>query len=348
MKPAFADVKDEYRQRWNRATINPSRAHSAAIEALTIANNRERYEKVSQQTGVPWWAVGLVHALECGLDFNLHLHCGDPLTARTYHVPAGRIPAPAVPPFKWEDSAVDALRLDGLDKVKDWTLEQSCYQLETFNGWGYRSHGVPTAYLWAGTSEYTRGKFVSDGVWSPDAVSGQNGAMCILKELADIVVIAGISEGPPAPQLPPEIAPAANENPPPVLAPAAIPPPPPPIRPHDVARQSTSMSLIMWLKRLFGLSSVGAFGIISAGNIQSTKESADAFGQLIGDRSFDLLAWVGGGTLCACFALLFLEHFVLGAAIRHGLGLDGFDSELGSILVDLDRQHDGEQSVVQG
>lgn len=59
--------------------------------------------------------------------------------------------ATGVPPFQWEESAIDALTLEGLAAVKLWTIERIAYQLEAYNGWGYRSRNtsVNTPYLWA-------------------------------------------------------------------------------------------------------------------------------------------------------------------------------------------------------
>ena len=72
---------------------------------------RARYASVSAQTGVPWWVIGLIHMMEAGQSFRCHLHNGDPLTARTVQVPAGR-PKTGQPPFIWEESAADALLVE--------------------------------------------------------------------------------------------------------------------------------------------------------------------------------------------------------------------------------------------
>jgi hypothetical protein len=75
------------------------------------------------------------------------------------------------------------MRYDKVDQIKDWCPAQVAFANEKYNGMGSRMRGVPTAYLWSGTNHYTRGKYVSDGVWSPTAVSGQAGAMPILKSI---------------------------------------------------------------------------------------------------------------------------------------------------------------------
>jgi hypothetical protein len=107
------------------------------------------------------------------------------LKARTVHVPAGR-PKTGKPPFTWEQSAIDALRGRGLGAWKDWSVPGTLYQLEAYNGFGYRDHHptVPSPYLWSFSNHYTRGKYVADGRFSPTAVSQQVGAALLLKRLA--------------------------------------------------------------------------------------------------------------------------------------------------------------------
>ena len=77
--------------------------------------------------------------MESSLNFKRHLHNGDPLTARTVHVPSGR-PRQGDPPFTWEQSAADALTLRNLGPRTDWSLSGTLYALEGYNGWGYRRY----------------------------------------------------------------------------------------------------------------------------------------------------------------------------------------------------------------
>jgi len=180
----------EYADLWDRLSIQSDRRPQAIAAASRILQQRQRYEVVAQQTGVPWFVVGLIHIMEADGDFETHLHNGDPLTARTRRVPRGR-PSGATPPFSWEESAVDALRLKRLDKITGWSVERIAYELERFNGWGYRLHHPTTLspYLWSGSQHYARGKYIADGVWSSTAVSQQIGAMVILQQLAILTTI---------------------------------------------------------------------------------------------------------------------------------------------------------------
>ena len=173
-----------YELLYESCLCRPKRKASVNALAKKIRANRKRYEKVGKAVGVPWYVVGIIHSLEASGNFTRHLHNGDPLTARTVHVPAGR-PKTGRPPFTWEQSAIDALRGRGLGAWKDWSVPGTLYQLEAYNGFGYRDHhpNVPSPYLWSFSTHYTRGKYVADGRFSASAVSQQVGAALLLKQL---------------------------------------------------------------------------------------------------------------------------------------------------------------------
>ena len=171
-------------QRWKEAQIRPEKVHFVRSTVAQIERNKGRYLAVSSKTGVPWKVIASLHNMECGLSFSEHLHNGDPLYARTRHVPAGR-PLHGNPPFPWEYSAVDALLFDHLDGAEWKTIGLSLQSMEAYNGTGYqRFHpDTPTPYLWSWTTIYTRGKYVEDGKWDPYAMSNQCGVASILKLL---------------------------------------------------------------------------------------------------------------------------------------------------------------------
>jgi lysozyme family protein len=60
--------------------------------------------------------------------------------------------------------------------------------LERSNGLGYQKRGLFSPYLWGGTTLYERGKFAG-GVWDPNAVNAQVGAVALLRRLQDKNVI---------------------------------------------------------------------------------------------------------------------------------------------------------------
>jgi lysozyme family protein len=185
-------LAQEYRRLY-AAAIRPERLAETVRLARRLAepSRAARYRAVGDRIGVPWFVVAIIHALEAGLDFDRHLHNGDPLSGRTVRAPKGR-PLTGTPPFAWEDSAADALTLAGLAAWDDWSVAGVAYVLERYNGFGYRrrSPSVPSPYLWSFTPAYVSGKYVADHVWSDTAVSRQCGGMALLRALGD----AGLAE----------------------------------------------------------------------------------------------------------------------------------------------------------
>jgi N-acetylmuramoyl-L-alanine amidase len=180
-------IRDEYAGLWNTMAIRPDRQAEVAALAARIVKGAERYRSVANSfvNLLPWYVVGILHAMECGCDFNAHLHNGDPLSSRTVHVPKNRPPV-WDPTRPWEESAKDAVGVDGLDKVKGWTLPRILFTFERYNGLGPRRRfGKATAYLWSYSNHYVRGKYVGDGQWDPEAVSKQAGAAVLLRQLAN-------------------------------------------------------------------------------------------------------------------------------------------------------------------
>lgn len=187
-------LASEYEQLFATSQVRPERVAAIDVIVDRTVKNKARYEAVAARLGVPWYVVAAIHNLEAGQRFTAHLHNGDPLTARTVKEPPGR-PKTGAPPFTWEQSAVDALEGKGLHKVGTWTLPVMLYEMERYNGFGYRKRHpeVLTPYLWSFTTAYTKGKFVKDGEFSPAAVSQQCGAVALLKRLADrrVIVLPG-------------------------------------------------------------------------------------------------------------------------------------------------------------
>ncbi len=173
--------------------------HYDEVDGLVdrIIDHRSRYENVADTLGIPWYFIAAVHNMESSQNFSKHLHNGDPLTARTIHVPEDR-PKQGTPPFTWEESAVDALKLRRLHNVPEWSLPRLLYELEGYNGWGYRlyhSH-VLSPYLWSFSKHYISGKYIADGTWSDTARSRQCGAVILIKRLEerDEITLSAIQE----------------------------------------------------------------------------------------------------------------------------------------------------------
>lgn len=154
--------------------------------AITLVKKGEAvYREIERKTGCPWQIVGAIHYRESTCNMDRHLHNGDPLSRRTVRIPSGR-PVDGEPPFTFSESAVDALKYynfdfkgyHGIDKIIRF-----CYVAESYNGFGYYNRGVVSPYLWSGSNNYQRGKYVHDGVYDPNAVDYQCGVLPIVMEL---------------------------------------------------------------------------------------------------------------------------------------------------------------------
>lgn len=172
---------------WLSARVNAADSIRADKAVTLFLRHRARYESIEKMraNGVPAPVLFALHQRESGGDFTTHPHEGSPLTHRTRYVPKGRLPHPA-PPYTFEQSAQDAYYVaDRLD-LKDWRhLGPALLAIESFNGMGYLKRGVPSPYLWAGTSIYTRGKYVADGRYSPVALDAQLGCAAILLRMRE-------------------------------------------------------------------------------------------------------------------------------------------------------------------
>ncbi len=188
----FASLETEYLQFFLSADWRSADDQRAAKKfARAAAENKPLYEAVVTGSTIPWWFVAGIHLLESTFNFGTHLHNGDPLSRRTFRVPASR-PEVGNPPFNWADSAHDAMEMKGYLSNANWSLARVLHRWEAYNGFGYRSRNVPTPYLWSFTTVYKRGKFVGDGVYNTNAVSQQCGAAAFLKALIETGAVAEV------------------------------------------------------------------------------------------------------------------------------------------------------------
>lgn len=186
--PSLDDLRSEYETLYASCQIRPEHKGEVSWHRQKLLQYRARYESVAAKTGAPWWFIGIVHALEASFNFNGHLHNGDPLSGRTIQVPSGRPPV-WNPPNDWESSAIDAINYQRFGGLTDWDLASALYRWESYNGWGYHPRGIHSPYLWSFSNHYTKGKFVRDGKYDPDAVSRQCGAGVMLRALQDAAIV---------------------------------------------------------------------------------------------------------------------------------------------------------------
>jgi len=180
----YSVIADEYLAMFEAAQSDPAKAQVVDNMRRRLVLHRAEYESIGRALSIPWHFVGLIHAMESNFNFAGHLHNGDSLAHRTIREPK-RLPKQPDPPYAWSTSAIDALKHHNLQLVENWSLSRQLYELERFNGFGYRFRGMATPYLWSFSDRYVTGKFVGDGVFDRDAVSEQVGAAVILRALIE-------------------------------------------------------------------------------------------------------------------------------------------------------------------
>lgn len=271
MAYTLSSTKSSYQSAWQNMTIHESILPKAQSVADKIMSLKGRYEPLEAVTGVPWYFIGLLHMRESNFNFNTHLHNGDPLNEngkykRTVNVPIGH---PKAKPqngvtYTFEESAIDALTKE-FGKVRNWSIEQIAFFMEKYNGFGYRSKKIPSPYLWAGSNQYTVGKYVKDHVFDPTVVDKQLGCMVVLKCILDktqpVPVIiqesVAVKEEIAAP-----ISPAAED-----LAPTST----------QLRQKSRKFWLTEWMEQFFAWGAGGTTiaTTLDIGNIQATRTYVD-------------------------------------------------------------------------
>jgi lysozyme family protein len=171
-----AALKIANEKRWSG--VRPTRNYISIAKSLVAA--KPRYVTVADRTGCPWYFIAIIHEREASQSWTTQLGQGDPLDRTSTHVPAGRGPFET-----WEDGAVDALvRCSPFAAHnRDWTIGGLLTEFEQYNGLGYAERGLPSPYVWAGTNQYVRGKYTSDGEYNPNVVDQQPGCANLLMSM---------------------------------------------------------------------------------------------------------------------------------------------------------------------
>lgn len=186
--------------RWGQARLTrPAELNAAAKRLLA---NKARYAAVAAKAGVPWPFVAVVHLRESGADFRKSLAQGDPWDKRSTHVPAGRGPFNS-----WEEAAIDALVAcpPYATRNGDWSIGGTLTMLERYNGLGYANKGRPSPYVWSGTDQYERGKYVADGKYDANVVDKQLGCAGVFIAMMAMDSTITFGEKPKAPAATPSI-----------------------------------------------------------------------------------------------------------------------------------------------
>lgn len=179
----YRDKWPEYARQCNALEIKPSRVMEFTRYAEFAISHKGIYQQVERASGVWWPHVAVIHRRESDASFNTYLGNGQSLSRVTTEVPAGR--GPFTGPDAFLKGCLDALHLDGLDKVvPPWPLEKILYFCEVFNGGGYSRMGLPSPYIFGGTNIQKPGKFVADHQFDPTAWDSQPGCAGILWMIA--------------------------------------------------------------------------------------------------------------------------------------------------------------------
>ena len=200
-------------QRWRAAKVIRTGFDSVAMR---LVGAKARYLGIQKRTGVPWFIVAVIHEREASQNWDRSIAQGDPWRSESVHVPKGRGPFQS-----WEEAAFDALQncAPYAAKWKDWSAGGAMTLLEEYNGLGYANRGVPDPYIWSGTDQYVRGKYVADHIYDPNEIDHQLGCAGLLLAMRKIdptIVFADEAASPPdvpAPEKPTQPAPQERVSP---------------------------------------------------------------------------------------------------------------------------------------
>lgn len=182
----------ENTKRWRKAKFDPARVNTARAVArkLVAPGAKSRYMGIASRIEklghyIPWWVIGLIHDRECrktrsgDLSWTCNIGQGSPFNVKSRVKPYNG-------PFNsFEEAAVAALVYENPKAAlnKDWSAGGTLTILERYNGLGYAKKGRPSPYIWAGSDQYKKGKYVADGVYDPNAVDAQLGNAIVLSEM---------------------------------------------------------------------------------------------------------------------------------------------------------------------
>ncbi len=177
----LANLKQANALRWQRMQVPLQFLPELESVSKRLLAAKDRYVTVQGSTKVPWFIIAVIHERESSQSWKANLAQGDPWNASSIHVPRGRGPFPS-----WEAAAIDALCncAPYAGKWTDWTAGGALTLLEEYNGLGYSNHGVPSPYVWASTNQYTKGKYIADGHFDPEAVDHQLGCAALVGVMA--------------------------------------------------------------------------------------------------------------------------------------------------------------------
>jgi len=147
--------------------------------------NKARYQQVAETTGVPAKLIASLHWRESTGNFGTYLHQGDPLGKQAVNEPAN------IPIFnEWEPAAEHALGMKkGIRdafKIDENTTDEAALTsyAERYNGLGYFNYrAMASPYVYSGSDQYKKGKYVGDGNWDPNHKDQQLGVLPMMRRI---------------------------------------------------------------------------------------------------------------------------------------------------------------------
>lgn len=181
----------ENTRKWRDMKIKPSFWPAAQKFARRALAHKGEYVAISEEIKrrhgyhIPWWFIPLVHERECvkGVDnwtCNIAQGC-------RYNVKCNVIPYSG--PFSsFVEAAIDALVVQHPHAAKNtnWSGGGTLTKAEEYNGLGYYRMGKTNPYLFSGTDQYIKGKYVADKKYDPNVVDTQLGVAISLKALMEL------------------------------------------------------------------------------------------------------------------------------------------------------------------
>src|SRR5215831_4461698 len=226
MRHPYDVLAPEYATLLAAMLVDPGRKHKLTARAATVRElgerHRDEWAEVTAKTGVPrLWGLASFER-ESSSDYSRSPAQGDRWDRVSVNVPRGLGPY-----ADWGDACIAAYAIDKLNVVgaPNWIWTRSCYEGELYNGFGPRTHGRRTGYLWSWTNIYTGGKYVADGRWDPDTQDQQCGMVPMMVALLRLDASLELVDALPAHAMPPSPASGGDEGvhvPPPAGVPVGI------------------------------------------------------------------------------------------------------------------------------
>jgi len=181
--PDLASLRARNAVRWQNAKLTRGSEFGPVAARLASSAAKARYQAIEAKTGVPWFFIAVAHQRESSQDWTRSLAQGDPWNKTSTHVPKGRGPF-----VSFEDAAVDALTncAPYAARNTDWTVGGLLTMLEQYNGLGYFNRGIPSPYIWSGTDQYLKGKYIADGKFDPNVVDKQLGCAGLILAMMQV------------------------------------------------------------------------------------------------------------------------------------------------------------------